>query len=92
MVTRITFTLDKATIRRLQSASERLGKPKSQVIRDAIAVYHEGIGRLSEAERQQQLYVLRDLVPSIPARPLREVEKEIADIRSARRSGGRGSR
>ncbi len=90
MVTKVTFTLDEATIRRLKSASERLGKPKSQIIRDAVADYHDGIGRLSETERQRQLYVLRDLVPSIPTRPLREVEKEIADVRSARRSGGRG--
>jgi hypothetical protein len=37
---------------------------------------------LDDAERQRQLTVLRDLVPSIPTRPLREVEKEIADIRS----------
>jgi len=94
MVTKVTFTLDDATIRRLKSASERLGMPKSQIIRDAVADYHDGIGRLSETERQRQrqrqLYVLRDLVPSIPTRPLGEVEKEIADIRAARRSGGRG--
>jgi hypothetical protein len=90
MVTKVTFTLDDATIRRLKSASERLGKPKSQIIRDAVADYHDGIGRLSETERQRQLHVLRDLVPTIPTRPLREVEEEIADIRSARRSGGRG--
>ena len=90
MATKVTFTLDEATIRRLQSASERLGASKSQVVRDAIADFHEGMGRLSETERQRQLRVIRDLVPSIPLRPLQDVENEMAEIRSARRSGGRG--
>ena len=90
MVKKVTFTLDEPTIRRLQLSSERLNKSKSEVVRDAIADFHEGIGRLSETERQRQLRVIRDLVPSIPLRPLGDVEKELAEIRSARRSGGRG--
>ncbi len=89
MATKATFTLDDATIRRLQSAAERLDLPKSQIIRDAVADFHERIGRLSETERQRQLRVIRELVPSIPSRPLREVEKEIAEVRAARRTGGR---
>lgn len=90
MVTKATFTLDDATIRRLQSASERLRKPKSQIIRDAVADFHEGLGRLSETERQRLLRVIRELAPTIPARPVAEVEKEIAELRLARRNGGRG--
>ncbi len=90
MATKVTFTLDEATIRRIQSASERLKKPKSQVVRDAVADFHEGLGRLSETERQRQLRVLRDLAGSIPLRPQEDVEKEIAEIRAARRAGGRG--
>jgi hypothetical protein len=93
MVKKVTYTLDEATIRRVESASDRLSVPKSQVIRDAVAEYHDSIGRLSETERQRQLRVLRDLAPSIPKRPLAEVEQEIAEIRSARRvSGRRGTR
>jgi hypothetical protein len=90
MVKKVTYTLDDATIARVESASERLRMPKSQVIRDAVADFHESIGRLSEKERQRQLHVLRDLVPSIPSRPLPEVEEEIAEIRASRRAGGRG--
>jgi hypothetical protein len=90
MATKVTFTLDEPTIRRLRLASERLNKSKSEIVRDAIADFHEGIGRLSETERQRQLRVIRDLVPSIPLRPLKDVQNEIAEIRSARQSGGRG--
>lgn len=90
MAKKVTFTLDDQTIRRLQLASERLSKAKSEIVREAIADYHERVGRLSEAERQRMLRVLREMVPSIPRRPLREVEKEIDQIHSARRAGGRG--
>ena len=90
MARKVTFTLDDETISRLQSTSERLRKPKSEIVREAIGDYHDRIGRLSETERQRLLGVIRDLVPSIPRRPLREVEAEIEDLRAARRTGGRG--
>jgi len=90
MATKATFTLDEATIRRLQEAADQLNQPKSKVIRDAVADFHERIGRLSEKERQRQLRVIREFARTIPERSLREVEKEIAEVRAARRSGGRG--
>jgi predicted transcriptional regulator len=90
MANKATFTLDEATIRRLESVSERLKMPKSQVVRKAVANFHDSIGRLDERERQRQLQVIRELVPTIPKRPQKDVEKELADIRNARRAGGRG--
>jgi predicted transcriptional regulator len=90
MATKVTLTLDDPTIRRLQSASERLNKSKSAVVRDAITDSYEDTGRLSEAERHRQLRVIRELAPTIPPRPASEVEKEIREIRLARRGGGRG--
>ena len=90
MVKRVTYTLDDDTVCRVNSASEQLKMPKSQVIRDAVARFHDSIGRLSERERLRQLRVLRDFAPLIPKRPQAEVEQEIAEIRSARRNGGRG--
>jgi Ribbon-helix-helix protein, copG family. len=90
MVTKVTFTLDEATIRRLRSASDRLGTSKSQIVRDAIADFHEGMGRLSETEKQRLLRVIRELAPAVPTRSTSEVEREIAEIRMARRNGGRG--
>lgn len=90
MVKKVTFTLDDITIHRLNTASERFKKPKSEIVRDAIANYHDRAGKLSEAERKRMLRVVRELVPTIPKRPLKEVEDEIQAVRTARRAGGRG--
>jgi hypothetical protein len=86
---KVTFTLDEETIHRLTDAAERLGKPKSQIVREAVADYHNRIGRLSESERQRLLKTFDALVPRIPTRPQREVDRELRQVRQARRSGGR---
>jgi hypothetical protein len=86
---KVTFTLDAETVHRIEDAAERLAKPKSQIVREAVADYHGRIGRLSEAERQRMLKVFDTLVPLIPARPQKEVDDELKEIRRARRSGGR---
>jgi predicted transcriptional regulator len=86
---KVTFTLDAATVTRLRRAAERLSKPQSEVVREAIRDYSERVGRLSEAERLALLERFDELVARIPARPLREVEEEIETIRAARRAGGR---
>jgi hypothetical protein len=86
---KVTFTLDQETINRLQIASERLSLPKSQVIREAVHDYYQRIGRLSERERIQMLRIFDEMVPRIPSRAAREVDRELKAIRQARRSGGR---
>ena len=92
MATRkVTYTIDASTIARLEEAANRLGKPKSQVVREAINDYAARIGRLSEGERLRLLRTFDDMVERIPERPAREVEEELAAIRSARRAGGRQS-
>ena len=91
MVKKVTFTLDDQTIRRLEVAAERLKKPKSEVVRDAIADYHDRVGRLSEVERRKLLDAFDRLVTAIPARPQAEVKRELRQIRTARRQGGRRS-
>ncbi|MFQ5740135.1 MAG: ribbon-helix-helix protein, CopG family [Acidobacteriota bacterium] len=88
---KVTFTLDEASVARLKRTAERLAKPKSQVVREAIHDYSERIGRLSESERLGLLRTFDQVVPRIPPRPLSEVEEEIAEIRRARRGGGRRS-
>ena len=52
---KVTFTLDEATVARLQNAAERLAKSKSEVVRNAIQDFHERMGQLSERERRQML-------------------------------------
>ena len=88
---KVTFTLDEATVARLQRTAERLSKPKSQVVREAIHDYSERVGRLSERERLRLLEVFDEVVPAIPERPLAEVENELGAVRRARRKGGRQS-
>ncbi len=86
---KVTFTLDDQTIRRLQNAAERTKKPKSEVVREAIADYHDRIGKLSESERLRLLKVMEDIMSRPPTRPQEEVDREIAEIRELRRRGGR---
>jgi predicted DNA-binding protein len=89
MAIKVTFTLDPATISRLQDAAARLALPKSQVVREAIADYHERIGQLSERERLRLLRTFDRVVPRIPQRDASGVEAELKQIRDARRAGGR---
>jgi hypothetical protein len=87
--TKVTFTLDAATIARLRATAERLAVPKSQVVREAIRDFGDRAERLSERERQRMLEAFDRLVPAIPSRPLRDVDRELAGLRRARRAGGR---
>lgn len=88
---RATFTLDDETARALRRSAERLGKPKSEVVREAIQEYDARAGRLSEAERLRLLAAFDEHLPKIPERSLEEVEAELAELRRARRGGGRRS-
>jgi predicted transcriptional regulator len=88
--TKVTFTFDQATIRRLEDAAARLNKPKSEIVREAIHDYHQRIGRLSESEKQRMLRILDEIAKRPPTRPQQEVEAELKEIRRARRHGGRG--
>jgi predicted transcriptional regulator len=88
---KVTFTLDPEAVRELDRAAERLAIPKSQVVREALRVYGEQLGRLSEAERAAKLEAFDRLTPQIPKRTRHEVEAELDRVRSARRGGGRRS-
>jgi len=89
--TKVTFTLDNDTVARLRRAAERLRKPQSQVVREAIHDYSERVGRLSERERLRMLKTLREIIQKPPTRSVAEVDKELKEIRRARRQGGRRS-
>ncbi|HUP63131.1 MAG TPA: ribbon-helix-helix protein, CopG family [Thermoanaerobaculia bacterium] len=89
MARKVTFTLDDKTVQRIESVAARLRKAKSAVVREAVADYHDRVGRLSEAEKQRLLKVVREVVPAIPTRSARDVDRELDDLRAARRIGGR---
>ncbi len=84
-----TFTLDEPTVARLKAVAGQLGKPKSEIVREAIHDYADRIGKLSEKERVRMLRILDQMLPKVPERPIEEVEAELAEIRRARRGGGR---
>jgi len=86
---KVTFTLDDQTVARLRLTAERLRKPQSQVVREAVAEYAASAGRLSQAERHAMLDVFDRVVPAVPSRPVREVDAELRAVRAARRHGGR---
>ena len=86
---KVTFTLDDGTVASLERTATRLSRPKSQVVREAIQLYGEQVDRLSDAERDRMLRVFDEATERIPDRPRAQVEKELAEVGRARRSGGR---
>lgn len=86
---KVTFTLDENTVAKLQDAAKRLSKPKSEVVREAVLDYHARIGRLSEQERIRMLRVLDEHLKRPAQRTQAEVDRELKEIRAARRTGGR---
>jgi hypothetical protein len=86
---KVTFSLDADTVARLRAAAERLHRPQSQVVREAIAEFGARIGRLSDAERAAMLRTFDRLLPAVPAKPAAAVDAELRAIRLARRAGGR---
>jgi hypothetical protein len=96
---RVTFTLDKATVARLDQSAAHLAIPKDQVVCRAIQVFVEHAGnlderaaRLSEPERLRILKVMDRMILGPPSRTQQEVDRELKGIRTARRRGGRQTR
>ena len=86
---KVTFTLDAATVVQLRQTAERLGRPQSQVVREAVAEYAAATDRLTDTERRRQLEIFDRLVPRLPKRNQRAVDAELRALRAARRGGGR---
>lgn len=88
---KLTFVLDDDTVRRLRVTAQRLSRPQSRVVREAVADYAERVGRLSEIERTQMLRAVDQILARRSARPARDVDAELRALLDARRSGGRRS-
>lgn len=88
---KVTFTLDDESVAYLDRMADRLAKPKSQVVREALRLYGEHMSRLTEEERAQMLAVFDTVTPAIPDRPREEVEEELEELRRARKAGGRAA-
>ena len=82
---KVTYSLDDATVRRIRRAAERLGRPQSQVVREAVTEYEARTDRLSQAERLRMLEVLDRLRSEPVARARASVDAELQEIRRSRR-------
>lgn len=86
---KVTYSLDDATVGRIRRTAARLGKPQSQVVREAVAEYDARTDRLSEAERLRMLEVLERLRNAPVARSRESVDAQLREIRATRREGWR---
>jgi len=89
MALKMTFTFDDETVERINRNAKRLAKPKSEIVREAMRDFDERSDRLCESERLRLVRALEEIMAQPPTRTQREVDREIAEIRRARRSGGR---
>ena len=89
---KVTFSLPPETVGMLNDAADRLSKPKSAVVRDAIQDYYARIDRLSETERIRMLAAFDELSSKLSPRTDGEVDRELEEIRAVRRRGGRLTR
>jgi Arc/MetJ-type ribon-helix-helix transcriptional regulator len=91
-MTRVTFSLDDATVAQIRQTAARLRKPQSHVVREAVADYAARADRLSERERLHALGVLERLREAKSTRTAADVDRELHSVRAARRVGGRRHR
>ena len=86
---KLTFSVDEATAQTLKKTAERLRKPQSMVVREAVAEYAARAGRLTEGERRQMLKAVDQMMSQTSTRAQSEVTRELRAVRRARRQGGR---
>lgn len=90
MMKKMTFTLDDDAVRGIERAADRLSIPKSQVVREAIRLYGQQLGRLTEQERADKLEAFDTVTARLEDRPRAEIAAELDALRDARAGGGRG--
>lgn len=88
---KMTFTIDDETASVLRATAERVSKPQSLIVREAICEYSARAGRLGEDERRRMLRSIDAFLMQPPTRTAAAVDREIDAVRRARRRGGRRS-
>ena len=88
----VTFTLDDATVLALRRSAERLGRPQSAIVREAIADYAERIGRLSTHEQTHMLQVIDTFMSQPVLASVTAVDAELHELRQSRRAAARDQR
>ena len=85
----MTYTLDDETVRHIRRLADRSRKPQSLVVREAIAHYVSRETTLTPDERERKLAILREIGGRLPTRSTADVDREVKDLRRARRVGWR---
>lgn len=88
---KVTFTLDRVTVRTLAQTARMLALPKSRVVRDALNDYAARLGKLSESERRRLVAVFDQVVAPMPKTSQAEATEELRELKAARRGSGRRS-
>jgi len=86
---KLTFSVDEGTAQTLKKTAERLRKPQSMIVREAVAEYAARAGRLTESERRQMLKAVDKMIARPPTRAQSEADRELRAVRRVRREGGR---
>jgi hypothetical protein len=89
---KVTYTLDDATVAEIRRTADRLGRPQSQIVREAVAEYAARADRVTERERLRSVSILMSLKKAPVTRSAKDVDVELAGLRQARRKGGRRTR
>jgi hypothetical protein len=84
---KLTFSLDEAAVQLLRETAARTRKPKSVIVREAIAQYAAREEALSADERRRQLGVLERIRRQPPSGSAAKVDRELQEIRRSRRRG-----
>ena len=90
--TKVTFTLDAGTVAQIRRLADRSRKPQSAIVREAVAHYAAREDLMTPEERERKLAVLRELKARTPQRggkTAADVDRELRELRLARRSRGR---
>lgn len=82
---KLTFSLDDDTVATLRRTAERLRKPQSLVVREAIAHYAEREDKLSPEEQARLLTAIDHYSKLLPSGTQEDAEREKAEIRRSRR-------
>ena len=86
---KMTFTLDETTVEALKRIANRLQKPQSYVLREAISYYEPHAGQLSKAERKRRVELFDQVVAAIPKKSASAIDRELEDLKLSRRKGWR---
>jgi predicted transcriptional regulator len=85
---KVTFTLDDATIARLERTARRLGVAKSAVVREAVLEYEARADQLVDSEQARLLAAVDRMARRAPTRTQEQLDEELASLRAARRGAG----